>query len=538
MDATTSVGWCMPRYTLLRPTAAGMTTARARAMNTKVGRQLWTTASTAIMVHSTNVARVCPLGKLDVGGAESSCATAGRGRSTAHTTMRNIAISPAIATNTSTTPSYARRNRLTRTTDTPIATITDVVAAALKNAVVRFNSGVRSDTNHVESSASAPVARGSCHPTTIAITVSVESVTRRPTIQCRLSVELRPCRGAAAACAIGDMVLAYPLTTFSNRTRLTARGRGYRRRVPVVIAVLVATVVVTTVLVVVERVGRVRDPADVRGGTSGIVREAQRHPRFRQFVLRRANPHEATGLLLTVTLSAIAIATIVVGLVLQMVQSHDGFARWDNSAARWGATHTTGGSETVIRWVTQLGSTPGILLVVVVVAIVEHRRIPSLSAPIFLAVVVGSELIVNNLIKVIVRRDRPDIARLVAAGGYSFPSGHTAAAAATYAAVALLLGRRRSHRTRALLAAAAAGVTVAVASSRVLLGAHWLTDVIAGAAVGWSCFALCSIAFGGRLLNFGEPVESARDRLATPGDAGRPDPITAGSATHDSDSVR
>jgi undecaprenyl-diphosphatase len=122
------------------------------------------------------------------------------------------------------------------------------------------------------------------------------------------------------------------------------------------------------------------------------------------------------------------------------------------------------------------------------------------------------------------------VARLVQASGFSFPSGHTASSAAVYAAVALLAGRRRSHRTKSLLAGAAGGLTVAVATSRVLLGAHWLSDVIAGAALGWACFALCSIAFGGRLMHFGELVEQAGAVLtAEAHDTSTTVPRTAGS---------
>jgi undecaprenyl-diphosphatase len=290
---------------------------------------------------------------------------------------------------------------------------------------------------------------------------------------------------------------------------------GRRRSVPILIAVAVATFVVTVVLTLVARRGRRTDPADVRTGADGLVEQVHRHPGMRRFVLDRRDTTKATGLLLTVALGVIAGLTLVVGLVLEMVQTREGFARWDDAAARWGAAHTTGAAESVVRIVTQLGSTPVAIALCIGVSIVEYRRIPTPAVPLFMVTVVVSQLVITNVIKVAVGRERPNVARLVDASGFSFPSGHTAASAALYAAIALVVGRHRSRRTKAVLAGLAGGITVAVAMSRVLLGAHWLTDVIAGAALGWACFALCSIAYGGRLLHFGAPVEQAGAVLAT-----------------------
>ena len=76
-------------------------------------------------------------------------------------------------------------------------------------------------------------------------------------------------------------------------------------------------------------------------------------------------------------------------------------------------------------------------------------------------------------------------------------------------ACVFLLSRRRSLHTKAILVGVAAGIAGAVASTRVLLGVHWFTDVLAGLALGWAWFAIGSIAFGGPLLRFGAPVAQA-----------------------------
>ena len=129
----------------------------------------------------------------------------------------------------------------------------------------------------------------------------------------------------------------------------------------------------------------------------------------------------------------------------------------------------------------------------------------------FVTVVIAGQFALSNLVKAAVDRARPDLLPLMGFSGASFPSGHATAAAATLLAVALLLSRGRSSRARAVYAAIAVGLAVMVAATRVLLGVHWFTDVLAGLLLGWGWFALCSIAFGGRILRFGEPVIEAED---------------------------
>jgi membrane-associated phospholipid phosphatase len=229
--------------------------------------------------------------------------------------------------------------------------------------------------------------------------------------------------------------------------------------------------------------------------------------RAARFLRRRLDPEAATGLALTVALVLILAAAAGSGLVADMVTSRTGLYRWDASAAAWGAEHATPTSTWVLGMVTWLGATVTVLSVTVALGVlewVERRRLAVLAF--MLMVVVGQNLIAN-LVKVLVDRERPPVPHLAASSGFSFPSGHTAAAAATWAAVALVLGRGRPLRVKALLGVGAALLTVVVAASRVLLGVHWLTDVIGGAALGFGWFVVCSVAFGGALLHFGAPAE-------------------------------
>ena len=101
---------------------------------------------------------------------------------------------------------------------------------------------------------------------------------------------------------------------------------------PILIAIAVATIVVTGVLTLVARRGPSSDPADIRTSSDGLVEQSERHPALRRFLVERRDATKVTGLLLTVALVLIAVLTLVVGLLLEMVQTHQGFARRSTQA--------------------------------------------------------------------------------------------------------------------------------------------------------------------------------------------------------------
>ncbi|WP_159901926.1 phosphatase PAP2 family protein [Salinirussus salinus] len=111
---------------------------------------------------------------------------------------------------------------------------------------------------------------------------------------------------------------------------------------------------------------------------------------------------------------------------------------------------------------------------------------------------------------------------MVTADGYGFPSGHATAATAVYGGMAVLL----RAGTRRLRYAAAAAVVTTVALSRVVIGVHYLVDVVAGVLLG--------LAVLGTLLALGRRLGAER-RTSDTTDAGRADtrspaPALAGAA--------
>jgi membrane-associated phospholipid phosphatase len=134
----------------------------------------------------------------------------------------------------------------------------------------------------------------------------------------------------------------------------------------------------------------------------------------------------------------------------------------------------------VVLGITTLGATQ-VILVVTAIGLAALATMRHWRGFMTLALSVAATELVVEVVKVLVERQRPPAEdALTQASGFSFPSGHAATAVAVYAVLALLLGRRCCDRTRIVLAVAGGLVVLAIGASRVYLGVHYPTDVVAG----------------------------------------------------------
>jgi len=272
------------------------------------------------------------------------------------------------------------------------------------------------------------------------------------------------------------------------------------------------------------------DPVDTAAEERSVRRSILGHAKVARFLRQRMDRKTAGGFLLTASFLILFVVALFVGTLLNLIDNNNWLAHADRWVAEWGSRHSSSGAIDVLRWTTQLGSTVLVVVALTTVAAVDYLRRRSREVFVFLAAVGLGQLALSNILKLLVQRERPSVFRLVAAHGYSFPSGHTVAASASFSAIALVLGRDRHNRTRAALAGGAALVAVSVAASRALLGVHWLTDVLAGLAIGWGWFTIVAIAFGGRAQRLGDPVSDHPRGQGLPATAPPPAPQHAANA--------
>ncbi|HEX4655202.1 MAG TPA: phosphatase PAP2 family protein [Mycobacteriales bacterium] len=142
-------------------------------------------------------------------------------------------------------------------------------------------------------------------------------------------------------------------------------------------------------------------------------------------------------------------------------------------------------------WLTHLGDPLVVTLATIALSAVLLAR-GARRAAVFVLAVRAVAIVADTGLKHAVDRTRPVLAHpLATAAGASFPSGHAFGSAALWGTFAALLPAPRWARL-----ATAVVVPVVVAATRVLLGVHYVSDVLAGLLLGWAAAALGAKAFG------------------------------------------
>jgi undecaprenyl-diphosphatase len=136
--------------------------------------------------------------------------------------------------------------------------------------------------------------------------------------------------------------------------------------------------------------------------------------------------------------------------------------------------------EEFVRDMTSLGST-GVLTWMTLLFVVYAMRSNNKSWAVYIALNVSLATLCNHGLKLLIARPRPElVAHVSEVFTYSFPSGHAMLSAVVYLTFALFLVEIRQGKQRVFMMTSAVLTVMLVGLSRIYLGVHWPSDVLAG----------------------------------------------------------
>lgn len=216
--------------------------------------------------------------------------------------------------------------------------------------------------------------------------------------------------------------------------------------------------------------------------------------RLHRFAVARFSPQEQFGLHLTLGIVALLLAMAGFARIAEEVLNGAPITLVDLRLANW--LHLHANDTPLLRGflfaITQLHSTPGALGLTALAAWWLARR-DARHWMLTLVTAVPGGMLLNVAMKHTFVRARPHFdAPILTLTTYSFPSGHTMTATVFYGVLACYLVRHaRSWQARAAIVLAACIMVLLVAGSRLYLGAHYLTDVLAAMLEGCAWLAIC-----------------------------------------------
>ena len=193
---------------------------------------------------------------------------------------------------------------------------------------------------------------------------------------------------------------------------------------------------------------------------------------------------------LALALSTSAIGATLLLLLARAWRETSGGLTIDHWAASLAAQGWNGPFANLMQTVTHLGDPATLTVIGAAFAVfLLWRRQPAFALG-WLSALAGNAWL-NPTLKAVFSRLRPTSdSGLSAAIGYSFPSGHSSGAMVTYGMFAYLVWRMSARRRGVAICGLAIAVILAVGASRVYLGVHFLSDVLAGYASGAAWLAL------------------------------------------------
>lgn len=221
----------------------------------------------------------------------------------------------------------------------------------------------------------------------------------------------------------------------------------------------------------------------------------QRFPRIERFLAARLSPAEVYGLHLSAGLALILAAAGIFALIAHNVVTGAPLTVLDLRLAQQFHSYASSGWTVFMLAITHAhGTVPLLVLAGLFAFYLCGMRAWNWVAAVVATVPVG--MMLNVGLKHIFQRARPHFEEpLVVLATYSFPSGHAAGSTLLYGVVAAYcVCRLRSQTARIGACTAAATMVLLVCLSRVYLGAHYLSDVMAGITVGVAWLAVCLTA--------------------------------------------
>jgi membrane-associated phospholipid phosphatase len=214
-----------------------------------------------------------------------------------------------------------------------------------------------------------------------------------------------------------------------------------------------------------------------------------------RFLARRFSPKEEMGLHFTIGVALILCAAWAFGEIAEDVVEGATITLVDVRLAHWFRAHATAGFTDAMLFVTHWNGILGSGIMGLLLAAWFWYRKAHYWLVVVLVSVPGGMLL-NVALKHVFRRARPSLEDpLLTLSTYSFPSGHTAAATVFYGLLACYLARHvHSWPARAAVFAACVLMVALVALSRMYLGVHYLSDVLAAGAEGAAWLATCITA--------------------------------------------